>query len=260
MTRTNSPPNPGHDAVVQHQFGPQAQAYVSSSVHAAGIDLDGVEARVAAVRPAHALDLGAGGGHVAYRMAAHAGRVTACDLSPDMVAAIESTARDRGIATITGAVAAAEDLPFATGQFDCVASRFSAHHWRDWEAGLRQARRVLAPGGLALFADIVAPAGNAMADTHLQAVELLRDPSHVRDYRLDEWLAALARAGFAVREVATHRLRMDFPTWIARMATPDVRTAAIRSLQGVASADVADHFGLEPDGSFTVDAMMIVAG
>ncbi|HEX7821710.1 MAG TPA: class I SAM-dependent methyltransferase [Sphingobium sp.] len=255
---TARPDSPPHEDVVQRQFGPQAQAYVTSIVHAAGIDLDWIEAHAATAKPRHALDLGAGGGHVAYRLASHAGEVTASDLSPDMVAVIEATARERGIATIIGAVAPAEALPFANGHFDCVASRFSAHHWRDWEAGLREARRVLAPGGIALFADVVAP-GGVMADTHLQTVELLRDPSHVRDYRLDEWLAALARVGFAVQEVRSHRLRMDFSTWIARMATPDVRAAAIRSLQGVASADVANAFGIEEDGSFTVDAMMIAA-
>ncbi|MET0137175.1 MAG: class I SAM-dependent methyltransferase [Sphingobium sp.] len=247
-----------HDDVVGQQFGPRAAAYVSSSVHASGVDLDWMEARVAAARPAHALDMGAGGGHVAYRMAPHAGRVTASDLLPERVAAIEATARERGIATIGGAVAAAEALPFADDAFDCVATRFSAHHWHDWEAGLREARRVLAPGGIALFADLIAPA-NRSADTLLQTVELLRDPSHVRDYALSEWLAALARAGFTVRDVATHRLRMDYPTWIARMETPDERAAAIRSLQAVASADVVAALEIEADGSFTVDAMMIAA-
>ncbi len=248
-----------HDDIVQQQFGPQAHAYVTSSVHASGIDLDWMERHVADARPARALDLGAGGGHVAYRIARHAGQVTACDLSPDMVAAVEASAQDRGIANIGGAVASAEALPFASATFDCVASRFTSHHWSDWEAGLREAQRVLAPGGIALFADVIAP-GDAAADTHLQTVEILRDPSHIRDYRLDEWLSALGRAGFAVREVVTHRLRMDYPTWIARMATPEVRAAAIRSLQGVASADVARHFAIEADGSFTVDAMMIAAG
>jgi ubiquinone/menaquinone biosynthesis C-methylase UbiE len=254
MNMTNS-----HDDVVQRQFGPQAQAYVASTVHASGIDLDWIEARVVEAKPRHALDLGAGGGHVAYRMAAHVGQVTASDLSGDMVVAIMATAKERGIANIAGEIAAAEALPFATGQFDCVASRFSAHHWRDFEGGLREARRVLAPGGVALFADVIAPE-NAMADTHLQTVELLRDPSHVRDYRVSEWLAALGRAGFAVRQVRTHRLRMDFPTWIARMQTPDVRAKAIRSLQEVSSADVADWFGIEADGSFTIDSMLIEAG
>ena len=61
-----------HQKVVEAQFGPQARAYVESAVHASGADLDAVEALVRKLRPERALDLGAGGGHVAYMMARHA--------------------------------------------------------------------------------------------------------------------------------------------------------------------------------------------
>ena len=56
-----------HKAVVEAQFGPRAQAYVASAVHASGEDLDQLEALAKAASPRHALDLGCGGGHVAYR-------------------------------------------------------------------------------------------------------------------------------------------------------------------------------------------------
>ena len=35
-----------------------------------------------------------------------------------------------------------------------------------------------------------------LLDTHLQAVEILRDPSHIRDYTTQEWLAFFGEAGF----------------------------------------------------------------
>lgn len=245
-----------HESLVERQFGPQASAYVSSPVHAAGADLDRIEAVAQAIAPVHALDLGAGGGHVSYRLARHATRVTASDLSADMIAVIAAEAQARGLANIDGAVAPAEALPFADANFDLLACRFSGHHWRDWEAGLREARRVLQPGAPAIFIDVVAPERAAL-DMHLQTVELLRDPSHLRDYRVSEWTAALGRAGFTVERMTTDRLRMDFPSWIARMRTPEVHAAAIRSLQQGASADVAEAFALEADGSFTVDVMTV---
>jgi len=245
-----------HDALVRSQFGEQAAAYVTSSVHAAGEDLDWIGRVAAQAGPVHALDLGAGGGHVAYRLAEHAAQVTACDLAAEMIAAVLATAEAKGLANIAGEVAAAEALPFADDAFDFLACRFSAHHWSDLDAGLRGARRVLRPGAPALFVDVVAPEGPKL-DMHLQAVELLRDPSHVRDYRVSEWIAALGRAGFAVRELRTLRLRMDFPSWIVRMRTSAVHVAAIRSLQSLASAEVAGHFALEADGSFTIDMVAI---
>jgi SAM-dependent methyltransferase len=251
MTRT-------HDAIVQDQFGPQAAAYVESAVHASGEDLDALEAIVARCRPRRALDLGTGGGHLAYRLAPHAVLVTAADLSAEMTAAVTATARHRGLINIVTCITPAESLPFDDGTFDFLACRFSAHHWRAFEAGLREARRVLAPGAMAVFIDVVSP-GPAALDTHLQTVELLRDPSHVRDYSAEEWGAALVRAGFRLRNTQLRRLRIDYPTWVERMRTPEARRAAIRSLQQQASHETANYYEIEADGSFTLDTLQIEA-
>lgn len=84
----------------------------------------------------------------------------------------------------------------------------------------------------------------------------LRDTSHVRDYTLAEWSAALETAGFAIEAQRTSQLRTDYPVWIARMRTPEGSARAIRALQAAASADVREHFAIEPDGSFMLDIMM----
>jgi len=244
-----------HETVVDQQFGPRAKAYVESAVHSAGQDLDALEALVRDVQPAHALDVGCGGGHVAYRLARHAARVTATDLSADMLAAVRATAAEKGLVNLDTEEAPAEKLPFADASFDFLGCRYSAHHWRDFVAGVRESRRVLKRGATAVFIDAYAP-GDALFDTHLQAVELLRDPSHVRNRSLAEWAAVLEGAGFALRAQRTWQLRMDYPVWIARMRTPEVHARAIRALQLAASAEVRAHFAIEPDGSFMLDIMM----
>jgi len=245
-----------HEDVVADQFDPRATAYVESAVHAQGEDLAALAAIVSQAVPAHALDLGTGGGHVAYLLAQHAGTVTASDLSAGMLDAVAATARSRGLSNIETVEARAERLPFDPGTFDFIACRYSAHHWRDFEGGLREARRVLKAGAPAIFIDACSP-GPALLDTHLQAVELLRDGSHVRDYSASEWAGALAGCGFATRSCRTWRVRMDFPVWTARMRTPDENARAIRALQAAASAEVRAHFAIEPDGSFMLDTLMI---
>lgn len=247
-----------HERVVQAQFGPRAQAYVESAVHAGGEDLDRLEALARAIAPRRALDLGCGGGHVAYRLARHAAAVTACDLSADMLAAVSATALARGLKPIETVQAPAEQLPFADACFDFLGCRFSAHHWRDLEGGLREARRVLQPGTTAVFIDAVSP-GPAMLDTHLQGIELLRDPSHVRDYTAAEWCAALTRAGFQVQTTHGWRLHLQFATWIARMRTAQTHVAAIQSLQRSASRATRAHYAIEADGSFMLDALLLQA-
>jgi SAM-dependent methyltransferase len=242
-----------HDALVTGQFGPRANAYVESAVHARGEDLAELEAVVKAARPSRALDMGSGGGHVAYLMARQARSVAAVDLSAEMLAAVAETAKGKKLNNIETHRASVERLPFGDDSFDLVVSRYSAHHWHDFEGGLKEAPVVLM--------DVFTP-GMALLDTHLQSVELLRDTSHVRNYTLAQWSDALARAGLTLKGVRTWRLHLEFESWIARMRTPAVFTAAIRALQAGAPKEVRDHFAIKEDGSFTIDTMMLetVAG
>ena len=246
-----------HDFVAGH-YAPRAAAYVASAVHSAGADLDQIEAFVRGDAQARVLDLGCGGGHVSYRVAPHVREVVACDLTPDMLDQVRRTARERGLTNIVAQQGAAEQLPFANGAFDIVVTRFSAHHWRDMEAGLREARRVLKKAGRAVFADVAAPA-HPLLDTHLQTLELLRDPSHVRNYNVGEWIAALGRAGFSATGLTARKLRMEFPVWVERTKTPEPYRTALRMLQAKASQAVRDHFAIDDDGSFDLDALTIEA-
>lgn len=240
------------------QFDPQANAYVSSTVHASGADLDALERLVAGAQLGSALDLGCGGGHVSYRLAPHVGQLTAYDLSQAMLDAVGREAAGRGLGNIALRRGAAEALPFADASFDLVVTRYSAHHWTDMAAGVKEIRRVLKPGGRAVIIDVVSPGPPAL-DTYLQAVELLRDPSHIRDYSAVEWLAAVADAGLKLERCELRPLALDFGTWIERMKPPRSHAEAICSLQALMPQDVAAAFVLRPDGSFQVDSAMIEA-
>jgi len=247
-----------HEDFVQAQFSPQAAAYLTSTVHAQGEDLD-LLAKTVAKRPlAAALDLGCGGGHAAFLLAPLVGSVIAYDLSEAMLGTVSAEASRRSLTNVATRQGSAERLPFADKSFDIVVSRYSAHHWRDLAAGLREARRVLKPGGLAVFMDVVSPT-DPLLDTWLQALELLRDPSHVRDYSLVEWQSLMREAGFPPASVTSFRLRLEFQSWIRRINTPEAHVAAIRSLQGQAASSVTGHFAIEPDGSFTIDTALLAA-
>lgn len=246
------------EALVTAQFGPRASAYLTSAVHAQGADLAALAALAEGQAGARVLDLGCGGGHVAYAVAPHVAEVVACDLSRQMLDVVAQSARDRGLTNLQTVEAAAEDLPFADASFDVVLSRYSAHHWRDFAAGLRQAARVLRPGGRAGFVDTVS-VGGAAIDTFLQAIELLRDTSHVRDRSRAEWEAALEGAGLLAEAVVPFRVRLDFPSWIARMRTPPALATAIRALQDAMAAPVRRHLAVEPDGSFVIDVALFTA-
>ena len=247
-----------HDAHVAGQFGARAAEYVSSAVHAQGEDLAAMARIVAGASHARVLDLGCGGGHVSYAVAPQVHAVTAYDLSREMLDAVAAEAERRGLTTIVTRQGSVEALPFADQSFDFVLSRYSAHHWADVPAALSEARRVLRPEGRLAIADAIHP-GDPLLDTHLQAWELLRDPSHVRDYGEAEWRAMLAEAGFVPGPATRWQVRMDFPVWIKRMGTPETQVAAIRALQQAAPEPVIRQFAVEPDGSFLLDTMLIEA-
>jgi len=254
-----TPTQTAHNAVVDRHFGPRAHNYLTSAVHAHGEDLR-LLAEIAQSLPPQAtvLDAGCGGGHVTYCLAPLVGRVVACDLSAQMLAVVEQEVKRRGFDTLVTKCLPVEGLTCPDASFDLVASRYSAHHWRDLLPGLRSLRRVAKPGAMAFFSDVVAPE-DRLCDTWLQSLELLRDPSHVRNASVSAWQQVLQQAGFRVERVIPGRLRLEFTSWVERMATPETHRQAIRALQQCASADVRQHFAFEADGTFTLDTAVFVA-
>ena len=245
-----------HDQQTHQQFGTVAAAYLTSSVHAQGADLTRVAAHVSQTPAAKVLDLGCGAGHLSFAMAPHAASVVAVDLSQAMLEVVATEAHQRGLGNIAVEQASAESLPFADAGFDYVCTRFSAHHWGDIRAGLREAHRVLKPGGELVVIDIVAPE-SPLCDTYMQAIELLRDVSHVRDYAPSEWRRLLGEAGFEVMLFDSWRLRMEFDSWTARMRTPALHVSAIRALIDAAPREVRAHLGVDADYGFDLEAGLI---
>ncbi|ARB29514.1 methyltransferase domain-containing protein [Pseudomonas tolaasii] len=247
-----------HTQVVQKQFGEQASAYLSSAVHAQGTEFALLQAELAGQSGARLLDLGCGAGHVSFNVAPLVKDVVAYDLSQQMLDVVAAAAKDRGLRNIRTVHGAAERLPFVDGEFDFVFSRYSAHHWSDLGAALREVRRVLKPGGIAAFVDVLSP-GSPLLDTYLQTVEVLRDTSHVRDYSAAEWMQQLSESGLHVRNSSRQRLRLEYTSWVERMRTPQVLRAAILELQQAMGQEVRDYYEIQADGTFSTDVLVVFA-
>ncbi|MBV4451631.1 MULTISPECIES: class I SAM-dependent methyltransferase [Pseudomonas] len=247
-----------HTQVVQKQFGEQAAAYLSSAVHAQGTEFALLQAELAGQGSARLLDLGCGAGHVSFHVAPLVKEVVAYDLSQQMLDVVAAAAQARGFSNISTVNGAAERLPFADGEFDFVFSRYSAHHWSDLGLALREVRRVLKPGGVAAFVDVLSP-GSPLLDTYLQTVEVLRDTSHVRDYSAAEWMRQLSEVGLHVRNSSRQRLRLEYASWVERMRTPEVLRAAILELQGAMGQEVRDYYEIQADGTFSTDVLVAFA-
>jgi SAM-dependent methyltransferase len=231
----------------QQQFAAAAAAYVTSAYHANGPDLPRlVEAGEFTGRES-VVDFGSGAGHAALAVAPHVGQVVGIDVTPEMVAVASDLAASRRISNARFQRADVTELPFPDGSFDAVTSRQSAHHYGDVSKAIVEAYRVLQPGGRILIVDTVAPEDPGL-DTFLNCFELLRDPSHIRDWRPSELFRMLMAAGFCSGEVVAHYdIALDGRTWVERMRTPAQRVEMIRTLFREASDAQRSAFGLRPD-------------
>ncbi|MDB6088363.1 MAG: Methyltransferase type 11 [Gammaproteobacteria bacterium] len=241
------------------QFGASATQYLTSTVHATGADLERLKTIAGQLRPARVLDLGCGAGHASFALARGGARqVTAFDPSSDMLGVVAKEAAARGYDAIETCVGVAEALPFESNTFDLVVTRYSAHHWANVPRALAECARVIAPGGRLVVIDVIAPE-KPLFDTSLQVIEFLRDASHVRDYRVPEWVAMQQAAGFAEPEVACWKLPLDFKSWIARIGTPPARVAALQTVFAALPGEVLEYFQIGPELSFVTDSAWLEA-
>ena len=243
---------------IRDRFGPAAAAYAHSAVHAGGPDLDAMLAAAELEGPERVLDVGCGPGHTALAFAARAAEVVALDLTPSMLEVAGHLAAERGLANVRFGRGDASALPFGTGDFDVVTSRLSAHHYADPAHFLGEVARVLAPGGRFLLVDIVAHEDPA-SDTFLNAFELLRDASHVRDHSISQWEAMFRNGGLAPEALGTWPMRQEFDAWVARIGTPPDAVTGLRALFDAAPDEVRRAFDIRGRGeyAFTLTAALL---
>ncbi len=107
-------------------------------------------------RSGSVVDLGAGTGVFSLAAARVAGAVTAVDVSPAMVAALEAKLRASGVANVTVVQAGLLSYDHAGGQTDIVFCRNTLHQLPDfWKVvALQRIAAMLRPGGVLRLRDL----------------------------------------------------------------------------------------------------------
>lgn len=249
---------------VQNQFGNVAANYRTSVVHATGIELDMMVEYAKLTGNERVLDVGCGAGHTALKFASFVQEVVAYDLTPEMLVQVNQLAQDNDMSNIRTQEGNVEQMPFSDNSFDVVVSRYSAHHWAHPQIALQEIRRVLQPDGMFILCDIVS-LDDFTYDTFFQTIELLRDPSHVRDHSAKQWLTLLTEVSFNSDVVLEKTMTLQFQRWVERMATPPEQIAMLRRLFELAPTHVQAEFAVSPDSlanpdfSFEIPLVVIVS-
>lgn len=227
-------------SLVQEQFGLAAAEYATSHVHAKGASLARLVELVQPKAGWRVLDVASAAGHTAFVFAPHVAHVVSSDLTPEMLPVAAKLAADKGLENVSFEEADAEVLPYADGSFDLVTCRIAPHHFPNVGLFVREAARVLRPGGILGVVDNVVLSGET--GEYVNMVEKLRDPSHVRALGMVEWASLFEDAGFEILEQETAPKKMHFESWAVRLGATAETVTKLRLFFLDASAGAKAFF------------------
>ena len=195
----------------------------------------GNPAAIAALKPGETvLDLGSGAGFdcfLAARQVGETGHVIGVDMTSEMLAKARDNARKGGFTNVEFRMGEIERLPADDGTVDVIISNCVLNLSPDKPAVLREAYRVLAPGGRLAISDVVAtaPMPESMRDDNELICGCIGGAAMVSD--LERWLA---EAGFVdIRLALKHESRDVIREWAPGRGVENyVVAATIEAVKG----------------------------
>jgi ubiquinone/menaquinone biosynthesis C-methylase UbiE len=200
----SSPVSPQQDATVPRQYDAWAQVYDWLWARYMNQTLPVLQRAAAVEAGERVLDLACGTGELERRMreAEPTARLVGVDLAPAMVERARAKLNDQSGVRIEQADV--HDLPFEEGTFGVVVCANTFHYFTHPEDVLREARRVLRPGGRLVLLDWCRDFWTCRV---IDAVLKRVDPAYQTCYTLGEMRHLIATASF--RRCYDFRYRFD---------------------------------------------------
>lgn len=246
--------------LIQQQFGANADKYVNSPSHAQGNSLKRLVELTQPQSDWRVLDVSTGAGHTALTFAPHVARVTAVDLTPQMLETAHKLANERGVANMEFKPADAHALPFGDNTFDLVTNRIALHHFTDARQAIAEMARVCKSGGLVALNDNIVPPDKQTAGA-VNHFEKLRDPSHNWCYPTVRLENMLTDAGLKIEHVEELTKEMEFDPWADRLGASAETKAELRKLLDNAPDTVREWLMPRHDGEkmfFTLHEAILI--
>jgi ubiquinone/menaquinone biosynthesis C-methylase UbiE len=209
-----------HDNLIRTEFSRQADTMAQAAVFNDAAILERIRQAAQLDQRSRALDVACGPGIVVEALARDAAEVVGCDITPQMLAKAEQRCTAAGLKNVRFVPGRAEALPFHDAEFDVVVSRSALHHFLDPAATLREMARVLKPGGRMVTVDVMASESSVEAALH-NALEILRDPSHVRMLPRTELHRHLENAGLRVESCTRWVNHREAGEWLKITNAPE---------------------------------------
>lgn len=252
-------------AEVGRQFSEQARHYAVSRIHLEGATRLALIEHMEPVADETLLDVGTGPGPLALAFAPYVARAVGFDLSTPMLQAARLAALRGSAANLELVAGDVHRLPFADRSFDLVTSRACPHHFADAAAAVREMARVLRRGGRFGIADGTVPEDEEL-DRFINDLDVLHDPTTVRNYRPSEWRRFVEDAGlrldWIVEEAYETAEGHSLISWMARSGASSAVLDEARRRLREAPERVRRYLRVMPEGEdvrFHLPRVVLVA-
>jgi len=173
------------------------------------------------------LDVACGVGALLAAYAPTVQRAVGVDLTMAMLDEAQARGgRSQGVLLVRGA---AEQLPFRDAAFSIVVTTWAVHHFADPRFVVREMARVCQPGGRVAISDSVGDEDESKR-ARQNAIERLRDPSHVEMRSPSGLMALLAAEGLIPAGTTGGSLPRELEEWWRVAATPPDASARVRTM------------------------------
>lgn len=217
-----------HDTLIRNEFSRQADAMAKAALFNDADVLARIREAARLTGSSRVLDVACGPGIVVEALARAAGKVVGCDITPEMLEKTRTRCASVGLTNVDCMPGRAEALPFDDASFDAVVSRSAVHHFAAPAAALREMARVVRRGGRVVIVDVMSAESPEEAALH-NALETLRDPSHVRMLPKSELHQVLAQAELAVESCLEWTNHREFDEWLKITSAPE-RVGPLRAV------------------------------
>lgn len=203
----------GHRERILDQFSRQAVPFATAPTIRNEDALNRIVKMAEAGPDDTVLDVACGPGLLVCAFGRIVKRATGIDLTPAMLEQAAREQQQQGLQNISWQLGDVNHLPYEDAHFSIVACRFALHHLLDPLSALKEMRRVCQPGGRVVVADSAPLLEKAHA---FNAMEVLRDPSHVRAMPLEELLALFEAANLPEPRLDRYRVQGELEGLLER--------------------------------------------
>lgn len=227
----------------RERFSRTAEQFATSPVIQESSQVDSL-LHLAAPSPGDLLlDVACGPGRLLTTFAPHVRRAVGVDLTPEMLA-IAGRQSIAGGGPAPGLVRGeGERLPFRDGAFTLVTTTLAIHHYGDPRRVVAEMVRVCRTGGRIGVGDLVGPSDAAKRALQ-NAIERLRDPSHVEVLSAEGLEGLLTSFGLSVTGRASGSLTRELHEWCRVAGTPPRVVERVRAM--LLESQPGDLAGMDP--------------